>query len=154
MDEAYEAEDAANMLSRSAGVAAVPEVGEGDEVAREEQILADRLQVCEDCGFAFCKLCSASWHGEFYDCRPRSQTMAGRAQLSKEEEATKDFIVQHTTPCPSCAAPVQKSQWCNHITCTQCNSHFCYLCGRILSPTEPYKHYADKFSKCYSKVWI
>lgn len=153
--EAYEAEDAARLLIQPAEVAATPQVEEEeDEAAKEIKVLADRLQICEDCNFAFCKLCNASWHGDHYDCHPRSQTIAGRAELSREEQATKAFILQNTTPCPSCETPVQKSEWCNHITCAQCNAHFCYLCGMEMSATEPYRHYAVKASKCYNKVWV
>ena len=27
---------------------------------------AERLAICEDCNFAFCKVCKASWHGEYF----------------------------------------------------------------------------------------
>ena len=31
---------------------------------------------------------------------------------------------------------------CNKMTCLTCHSKFCYLCGDILPPENPYTHYA------------
>lgn len=71
----------------------------------------DRLAVCEDCGFAFCSRCYQGWHGDFVVCAPRRDD----AELSAEEKASLDFISLHTTPCPTCACPAQKTHGCNHM---------------------------------------
>lgn len=127
---------------------------EDDEVAKEKQILADRLRVCEDCTYASCKLCRTTWHGSYYDCRPRTETLAGRAEISKEEQASNEFILANATKCPTCTAPVQKSEACNHMRCGQCLAHFCYLCGADLSPMDPYTHFSVEGSSCYNKLWV
>lgn len=85
----------------------------------------DRLAVCEKCSLAFCKVCFMGWHGPFARCYPRNP-----AELSAEEKASYDYIRLHTSPCPYCSSPTQKTMGCNHMKCFQCSSHFCYLCGK------------------------
>jgi E3 ubiquitin-protein ligase RNF14 len=64
----------------------------------------DRLQVCEDCNLAFCVVCLASWHGDFVRCEPRDAT-----QLTEDDQASLNFILRNTSPCPYCSVPCQKS---------------------------------------------
>lgn len=108
----------------------------------------DRLAVCEDCTLAFCKVCLASWHGDFVRCEPRDST-----QLTEEDQASLNFIMRNTSPCPTCAVPCQKSYGCNHMQCFQCKTHFCYLCGAWLSPENPYRHFNDPKNKsCFNRL--
>ena len=109
---------------------------------------AERLAICEDCGLAFCKVCKASWHGEYYTCFPRSQF-----EITAEERASEDYLKLHTQACPTCNAPAQKTHGCNHMICSKCSTHFCYLCGAYLSSENPYKHYNDLKEGCYMRLW-
>lgn len=36
----------------------------------------DCLSICEDCGFAFCKVCHSTWHGDLMQCRDKSELQA------------------------------------------------------------------------------
>ena len=109
---------------------------------------AERLAICEDCDFAFCKVCKASWHGEYFVCFPRSQF-----ELTAEERASEDYMKLHTQPCPTCDARAQKTHGCNHMICFKCDTHFCYLCGAYLEKGNPYQHYNTKKSGCYMRLW-
>ena len=109
---------------------------------------AERLAICEDCTFAFCKVCKASWHGEYFVCFPRSQF-----ELTAEEKASEDYMKLHTQPCPTCDARAQKTHGCNHMICFKCDTHFCYLCGAYLDKGNPYEHYNTKKSGCYMRLW-
>ena len=109
---------------------------------------AERLAVCEDCNFAFCKVCKASWHGEYFVCFPRSQF-----ELTAEERASEDYMKLHTQPCPTCDARAQKTHGCNHMICFKCDTHFCYLCGAYLLKGNPYQHYNTVKSSCYMRLW-
>jgi len=109
---------------------------------------ADRLAICQDCNFAFCQVCKASWHGEFIWCSTRN-----KGELSAEEKASEEYLQLHSTPCPTCNAPCQKSMGCNHMTCPTCKSHFCYLCSSWLDKDNPYKHYNDEKNPCYMRLW-
>lgn len=109
---------------------------------------AERLAICEDCTFAFCSICKASWHGEFFVCFPRSQF-----ELTAEERASEDYMKLHTQPCPTCDARAQKTHGCNHMICFKCKAHFCYLCGAYLHQGNPYAHYNQPKSGCYMRLW-
>ena len=43
---------------------------------------------------------------------------------------------EHTTienkfkKCPNCSVFTERTGGCNHITCTQCNTHWCWSCGK------------------------
>ena len=109
---------------------------------------ADRLAICEKCEMAFCRVCYMGWHGPFARCFPRDPS-----ELSAEEKASYDYIRLHTSPCPTCSSPVQKTHGCNHMKCFQCNTHFCYLCGYWLDGQNPYQHFNKPGSECYQRLW-
>lgn len=109
---------------------------------------SERLAICEDCAFAFCKVCKSGWHGEFARCFPRK-----KYELTAEEKASGEYMRLHTTPCPTCKAPAQKTMGCNHMICFKCNTHFCYLCSAWLDAGNPYTHYNTPKSSCYMRLW-
>ncbi|KAF2755537.1 RWD-domain-containing protein [Pseudovirgaria hyperparasitica] len=108
----------------------------------------DRLAICEDCEFAFCRVCLAGWHGDFVRCWPRTA-----AELSEDEQASYNYIRANTSPCPTCNSPVQKTHGCNHMTCFQCRSHFCYLCSAWLDSANPYQHFNNPGTSCFQRLW-
>jgi E3 ubiquitin-protein ligase RNF14 len=113
--------------------------------------MSERLCICEDCSYAFCSVCRKGWHGELTSyslCNPRSQK-----ELSEEEKATAEYLAIHSTPCPTCAAPCQKTMGCNHMICFKCRTHFCYLCSSYLMESNPYQHFSDKHNPCYMRLW-
>lgn len=122
--------------------------GSEDDAAPEEAPEKDRLAICEDCSYAFCRVCLAGWHGEFVRCWPRNAS-----ELSAEEQASYNYILAHTSPCPTCSVPCQKMQGCNHMSCFQCKSHFCYLCSSWLDPNNPYQHFNQPEKPCYMRLW-
>ncbi|KAF2462325.1 hypothetical protein BDY21DRAFT_274547, partial [Lineolata rhizophorae] len=117
---------------------------------RAPAIPKDRLFICSGCSYAFCRVCLSGWHGDFERCWPRSA-----AELTAEEAASRDYMRLHTSPCPTCAAPSQKTHGCNHMVCFQCRTHFCYLCTSWLDPENPYEHFNSKLRvpSCYMKLW-
>ena len=121
-----------------------------DPLGDEGQLppVADRVAICEDCGYAFCSVCKKGWHGELVRCFPRRE-----AELSAEEKATEEYLKQYTSPCPTCNAPCQKRMGCNHMICFKCATHFCYLCSSWLSEDNPYRHFNDLDSDCYNRLW-
>ena len=108
----------------------------------------ERLAICEDCSFAFCRVCKISWHGEFQHCFPRKQY-----EISVEEKASEDYLRLHSTLCPTCNARCQKTMGCNHMICFQCKTHFCYLCSAWLDADNPYVHFNTKWQQCYQRLW-
>lgn len=113
----------------------------------------DLLAICEECSFAFCSRCYQSWHGEFFRCIPRRD----KAELTADELASLEYMRMHTTPCPTCGVPAQKTHGCNHMICNRCQSHFCYLCSSWLDPGNPYQHFNEapdgRVTGCYMRLW-
>ncbi len=128
------------------------EDADGTTVYKPFRPTVDLLAICEDCGFAFCSRCYQSWHGEFYRCRPRNSK-----ELTEEDKASLEYMNLHTTPCPTCAAPAQKTHGCNHMICYRCQTHFCYLCSAWLNPSNPYQHFNEapggKRTGCFQRLW-
>jgi E3 ubiquitin-protein ligase RNF14 len=122
-----------------------------EEKGKNKKFIAgnDLVSVCEDCSFAFCSRCYQGWHGEFTLCAPKQN----KGKLTEEDKASIEYMKLHTTPCPTCAAPAQKTHGCNHMICFKCNSHFCYLCSAWLEPSNPYKHYNLETTGCYMRLW-
>ncbi|KAK0615945.1 RWD domain-containing protein, partial [Bombardia bombarda] len=130
------------------------EGGDGkSQVKKPYKAEEDLLAICEDCNFAFCTRCFQSWHGEFVRCLSRKE----KEQLTAEEQASLEYMKLHTTPCPTCAAPAQKTMGCNHMICYRCQSHFCYLCSAWLDPGNPYQHFNEApggvVTQCYMRLW-
>ncbi|KAI2641707.1 RWD-domain-containing protein [Hypomontagnella submonticulosa] len=125
----------------------------GDKSGGKKGVSKDLLAICEDCGFAFCSRCGQSWHGEFKYCVPKER----KDEITEEEQASLEYLKMHTTPCPTCAAPCQKTHGCNHMRCFRCQTHFCYLCSAWLDPSNPYQHFnvqpSGKVNGCYMRLW-
>lgn len=140
----------------------------------------DLLTVCPSCKYAFCYVCKRSWHGYYQYCRvqePSIQIVRNyidgddetRLKLEREwgkknmelyvrnfeaEESFQRYMEEnHNMPCPKCSAPIERSMGCNKMTCSICNTFFCFLCGDILMQHDPYKHYASSSSCCFQKLF-
>jgi E3 ubiquitin-protein ligase RNF14 len=109
---------------------------------------AERLAICEDCSYAFCRTCEAGWHGELQYCRPQNPL-----ELTPEERASEEYIRRHSSPCPTCGTPCQKSHGCNHMICFRCSTHFCYLCSAWLNAGNPFQHFNSEGESCYMRLW-
>jgi E3 ubiquitin-protein ligase RNF14 len=126
------------------------DIVEFDPMGEEAQLppMADRVAICEDCGYAFCCVCQKGWHGEVARCSPKRE-----AELTAEEKATEEYLNMYTTQCPTCKTPFQKKLGCNHMICFQCRTHYCYLCSSWLSEDNPYKHFNTLESSCFNRLW-
>ncbi|KAI1375141.1 RWD-domain-containing protein [Hypoxylon crocopeplum] len=129
------------------------EDGAGGDKAKTKTTDKELLAICEDCSFAFCTRCEQSWHGEFEFCLAKNTL----ERITLENMKSLEYLRMHTTPCPSCDAPCQKTQGCNHMCCFRCHTHFCYLCSSWLDPSNPYRHFnvesEDPDNTCYQKLW-
>ncbi|EGS17219.1 uncharacterized protein CTHT_0065370 [Thermochaetoides thermophila DSM 1495] len=128
----------------------LPEASD-DEDNEESEEDDERLAICVDCNFAFCKRCKKSWHGPFVYCK-RTVEEKNQGQTI-EDLATLEYIRRYTSPCPSCDAPVQKTAGCNHMRCSRCDTHFCYLCSAWLEPSNPYRHFNGGSPYCTGRLW-
>lgn len=79
-----------------------------------------------------CKLCQHVFCYVHSDAHPGFTCRRYERQQRQEERQARAAIASTARPCPGCNTPIQKNGGCNHMTCSQCSAHFCWLCGRCL----------------------
>jgi E3 ubiquitin-protein ligase RNF14 len=72
-------------------------------------------------------------------------------QAIEMERATEKWLKENSVACIGCATIIQKVDGCNHMVCTVCKTHFCYLCG--MPTPDGYQHWNAKGSRCYKKLF-
>ncbi|KXN84114.1 hypothetical protein AN958_00439 [Leucoagaricus sp. SymC.cos] len=72
---------------------------------------------CPSCLTSICTRCHTEAHDEF-QCSDQVQ-----------DELFKKWMKEHDVKdCPTCDAPIEKIEGCNHMTCTRCQTHICWQC--------------------------
>lgn len=74
---------------------------------------------CPSCLARICPWCHVEYH-EGVTCADRED---GGDRLFQEWMRTHDV-----KKCPGCAAPIERAEGCNHMTCTRCHTHTCWVC--------------------------
>lgn len=141
-------------------------------VLKEED---SNMAMCPKCEFAFCVLCKRAWHGvspcrvlpgdldglkATYEALDEEGRRAMEAQYGKvnlgrafEEHDSRKWIEGNSRGCPNCRANIEKTYGCNKMTCTSCHTHFCWLCGAVLSNQNPYRHFQFGVTSCSGKLF-
>ncbi|KAI9502448.1 hypothetical protein BX070DRAFT_14158 [Coemansia spiralis] len=70
----------------------------------------------------------------------------------EEEKQSLEYIRGSTQACPSCKQAIAKAFGCNHMICTMCGTHFCYLCGDAINPDDPMLHFNSQLSPCFQRL--
>eukprot|EP00993_Chasmostoma_nieuportense_P007616 NODE_886_length_1786_cov_31.486438_g830_i0.p1 GENE.NODE_886_length_1786_cov_31.486438_g830_i0~~NODE_886_length_1786_cov_31.486438_g830_i0.p1 ORF type:complete len:559 (+),score=162.41 NODE_886_length_1786_cov_31.486438_g830_i0:48-1679(+) len=96
-----------------------------------------RLLVRCLCGYAFCFVCG----GEAHAPAKCSDLREWRLKEKGEGENSK-WVFVNTKPCPACHSPIQKSDGCNHMTCSKCRNEFCWVC------LDKWKKHGSSWYKC------
>ena len=81
---------------------------------------ADKLK-CGKCKRALCFSCNEEWH----DGRTCEQAANGVMAAYRRSHDVRQ--------CPECHTTIERSEGCNHMTCTRCHFQFCWLCCRRYS---------------------
>ncbi|AJS87563.1 Itt1p [Saccharomyces cerevisiae YJM1385] len=55
--------------------------------------------------------------------------------------------------CPKCKLVVERSEGCNKMKCEVCGMLFCFICGVLLYPEDPYEHFREAYSGCYGRLF-
>ncbi|KAM4633741.1 E3 ubiquitin-protein ligase RNF217 [Polymixia lowei] len=84
---------------------------------------------CSKCQFVWCFKCHAPWHNglKCRDYRRGDKLLRNWASVIEHGQ-------RNAQKCPQCKIHIQRTDGCDHMTCTQCNTNFCYRCG------ERYRH--------------
>lgn len=77
-----------------------------------------------------------------YRSSPAGSQERQRKKRMLEELMTLRAIKQDSQACPKCRVRISRSQGCNHMRCTTCDTHFCYRCGREIPGSNPYSHFS------------
>lgn len=137
------------------------------------------MSQCPRCKFAFCILCKRAWHGispckllpgDLKELHATWATLDDEGKHSLEMQYGKKnlehafqeldsstWMESNAKQCPSCNSKIQKVDGCNKMTCTQCRSHFCWLCDIKLPQHDPYGHFrivgGNYQSSCAGKLF-
>ncbi|TDL24556.1 hypothetical protein BD410DRAFT_94217 [Rickenella mellea] len=74
---------------------------------------------CPSCLVRICSTCNKEDHGG---------TKCKRPYEDDEELFQKWRNAHDVKSCPGCEAPIEKNEGCNHLTCSQCHTHICWVC--------------------------
>jgi E3 ubiquitin-protein ligase RNF14 len=141
----------------------------------------DKLVICRDCQYSFCAVCLKSYHGKAFCNLPallriveeyltakesgikkeisRIEAKYGTKMLQRleydylAEKETNEWKKRNTTACPMCHTSIERSEGCNHMTCSTCSTHFCFLCGCYLNKDKPYLHFNSLGSPCNQRLF-
>ncbi|KAI9568708.1 hypothetical protein HD554DRAFT_706395 [Boletus coccyginus] len=74
---------------------------------------------CPSCLIRICAACRIEYH-DGMTCEERD---VAEDKLFNEWASNNDV-----QSCPGCKAPIERSEGCNHMTCTRCQTHICWEC--------------------------
>jgi ariadne-1 len=90
------------------------------------------------CGHVFCFLCGSTPHKP----APCDLVKKWRKQSGEEgdsaDAATAKLLAAQAKQCPNCKIQIIKDKFCNHMHCTKCGHHFCWLCKKPWSGHSDY----------------
>jgi hypothetical protein len=91
---------------------------------------------CVSCHQIFCLVHSASHN---------NQTCSDYLRAQKDNKQNLQLMDCDAKTCPNvdCKAIITKTGGCNHMTCTQCHTNFCWLCLVQIDNSEQPQHFQD-----------
>ena len=112
--------------------------------------IGESIMNCPNCSCKICLLCNDILEPD----KPHNKNCQIKL-YSNLTEKNREWIINNSKDCPLCHTVYEKNHGCNHMTCKICfpPTHFCYLCGCILNQINPLKHFSNKESLCYNKLW-
>lgn len=115
----------------------VPSSDNNTQVKPEEATPSDTPRNV-DCGAGhfFCWSCSEEAHDPC-SCETWKIWKSKIASLDGSKESvdalsqkssSESWVAKFSKPCPKCKRPIQRSDGCNHMTCSVCSHDFCWAC--------------------------
>ncbi|CAG2250486.1 DHX8 [Mytilus edulis] len=78
---------------------------------------------CGECGVRICTACHIQYH-DGISCdtmKELKEDTSGIAIWLRKDPHNRKL-------CPGCGLPIEKSSGCDHMECTKCRRHFCWVC--------------------------
>ncbi|EFX03734.1 hypothetical protein CMQ_662 [Grosmannia clavigera kw1407] len=102
---------------------------------------AANVFTCRSCRASTCRLCHAA-----HPKRPCAVRLA-----AEDAEMRKAKAALGLQDCPNCSVAIEKRDGCNHMNCSQCKVHFCWLCLATFEKSDDcYKHMRGLHGGYYS----
>ncbi|XP_070589546.1 E3 ubiquitin-protein ligase RNF217 isoform X2 [Erythrolamprus reginae] len=79
---------------------------------------------CPTCQLVWCFKCHSPWH-EGVNCKEFKKG----DKLLRHWASEIEHGQRNAQKCPKCKIHIQRTEGCDHMTCSQCNTNFCYRCG-------------------------
>jgi hypothetical protein len=103
---------------------------------------------CDHCLTSICTACHTGAH-DGVSC---DEVKAGR-------DGTDEFAQwkskNDVRDCPACAAPIQKSEGCDHMTCKSCGAHICWQCMKVFEQgPDVYAHMTKDHKGNWGLGWV
>ena len=57
------------------------------------------------------------------------------------ENEFRTYAKQKVKNCPKCKTRTEKTEGCNKMKCSRCNTNWCWICGKTLPANSAYDHY-------------
>lgn len=76
-----------------------------------------------------CTVCNGEYCWAHANAHPGETCKSYVKRQKTVVKANDRYIKQIAKACPSCKAPTQKANGCIHMTCSQCRTHWCWVCG-------------------------
>ncbi|KAK1690580.1 hypothetical protein BDP55DRAFT_575428 [Colletotrichum godetiae] len=100
--------------------------------------LLAKIFSCRGCSKVICASCNVDHHGK--TCAEHTYVTSGAAAAADRnfKKVKKQLGIKD---CPRCNTSIQKSYGCNHMTCTACKAHICWVCLEAFDDSKPcYDH--------------
>lgn len=97
-----------------------------------------KLFSCRGCSKTICSSCNVDHHGK--SCAEHKYITSGAAADADRnfDKVKKQLGIKD---CPRCKTSIQKSDGCNHMTCSACKAHICWVCLEAFNGSKPcYDH--------------
>ncbi|KAF5380051.1 hypothetical protein D9615_006139 [Tricholomella constricta] len=78
----------------------------------------DTVLQCPSCLLRICPNCHVEAHDGFACPDPEADNNLFKKWMQKHD----------VKPCPGCKVLIERAEGCNHMTCTQCKTHICWVC--------------------------
>ena len=97
-----------------------------------------RRFTCYACQTEICTSCQMQWHNGL--------TCAMFKSGKQVEGRLEDWMLKDPSNrkiCPKCKTPIEKNGGCNHMICSGCKSHMCWLCLEVFPTGDQFSYHQE-----------